>query len=97
MAHSAACRSSASQSTPTRRPNAETPYQLLSLPVSKKTADAVLYHLHIAIACCRPPPPSLHMHESLPRARTREGVKKSVLSVCGLSVSLSVSLSSEKF
>ena len=36
MAHSAACSSSASQSSPTRRPNAETPHQLLSLPVSEK-------------------------------------------------------------
>ena len=50
MAHSAACSSSASQSSPTRRPNAETPHQLLSLPVSEKTTDAVLYHLHIT--CC---------------------------------------------
>ena len=53
MAHSAACSSSASQSSPTRRPNAQTPHQLLSLPVSEKTTDAVLYHLHIS--CCRPP------------------------------------------
>ena len=36
MAHSAACSSSDSQSSPTRRPNAETPHQLLSLPVSEK-------------------------------------------------------------
>ena len=36
MAHSAACSSSASQSSPTRRPNAETPHQLLSLPISEK-------------------------------------------------------------
>ena len=61
MAHSAACSSFASQSSPTRRPNAETPHQLLSLPVSEKTTDAVLYHLHIT--CCRPPP-FFPMHES---------------------------------
>ena len=53
MAHSAACSTSASQSSPTCRSNAQTPHQLLSLPVSKKTTDAVLYHLHIS--CCRPP------------------------------------------
>ena len=58
MAHSAACSSSASQSSPTRRPNAETPHQLLSLPVSEKTTDTVLYHLHIT--CCRPPPLLAH-------------------------------------
>ena len=53
---------SATQSSPTRRPNAETPSQLLSLPVSEKTTDAVLYHLHIIPVVDLPP--SLHMHES---------------------------------
>ena len=36
MAHSAACNSSASQSSPMRRPIAETPHQPLSFPFPKR-------------------------------------------------------------
>ena len=43
VAHSAACSSSASQSSPTHRPNAETPHQLLSLPFPKKKPLTLFY------------------------------------------------------
>ena len=57
MAHSAACSSCASQSSPTRRPIAETPHQSLSFPFPKRPFGKknVVYRSFlalVAIASC---------------------------------------------
>ena len=69
MAHSAACSSSASQPSPTRRPFAETPHAPASVfsydRLERRTLCTGLFSqvgllLGCTIACCRPPHPRSH-------------------------------------
>ena len=72
MTHSAACSSSASQSSPTRRPFTETPHQPLSFPTTIWKEEGCVYRsfqptwfaswLHY-FPVVDPPPPPVHMHE----------------------------------